>query len=413
MITHECDGVGAAFREGLARLDRSNPRYAGDVVALLLDQSRTERASDLHLTPTPEGLEALWRIDGVLHPIGRFPIANGPNIIARLKVLADLLTYRCDTPQEGRIRAAPGGFETRVSTFPTLHGEKAVVRMFAASDRYQRLDDLGLPGDVARTLRDLLEETAGLVLLCGPAGSGKTTSLYACLRELSLAHAGRRSIVTLEDPIEVAVPGVSQSQVNAAAGFTLEIGLRSLMRQDPEVIGVGEVRDRAVAEVAFQAALTGHLVVTTFHAGSAAGALGRLADLGIEPYVLRSGVNAVVFQRLARRLCVCARPLLDPADWLGLPVSAAHGPVGCPACGATGYSGRFLLAELAFPGRGALAKAVLERRDIDGLEAAAECDGVVSRWSRAAEAVNAGLTSPAEIRRVFGLGPGRLEANRA
>ena len=209
----------------------------------------------------------------------------------------------------------------RLSTFPTLYGEKAVVRLFAGAGRFLRLDDLGLPDEVREALGALLAETSGAIVLSGPAGSGKTTTIYACLRELVAATAGRRSLATLEDPIEVAVPGVTQSQVNLAAGFTLETGLRSLLRQDPEVIVVGEIRDRPTAETAFQASLTGHLVLTTFHAGSAAGALGRLADMGIEPYLLRSGVLAVVSQRLLRRLCPdCRRETSDPAARLGLPV---------------------------------------------------------------------------------------------
>ncbi len=286
------EAPGEAFRQGLAGLDPSNARFATEVVELVLARARGANASDIHLTPTPEGLEIRWRIDGVLHLVGRLPAGLGPNVVARLKVLSELLTYRIDMPQEGRIRTAPGTLETRVSTFPTLHGEKAVIRMFAASDRYARLDDLGLPETISGTLRRLLGETSGMIVLSGPAGSGKTTTLYACLREIVAVTAGSRSLATLEDPIEVAVPGVSQSQVNPAAGFTLETGLRSLMRQDPEVIGVGEIRDRATAEVAFQASLTGHLVLTTFHAGSAAGALGRLADMGLEPYLLRSGLRS-------------------------------------------------------------------------------------------------------------------------
>jgi type II secretory ATPase GspE/PulE/Tfp pilus assembly ATPase PilB-like protein len=395
---------GVAFRQRIEGLDPTSPRYATEAVELILGEARAANASDIHLTPTPDALEARWRIDGVLHLVARLPAEIAPNVIARLKVMADLLTYRAGVPQEGRIRTAPGTLETRVSTFPTLHGEKAVIRMFAANGRYATLDELGLPGPITETLRRLLGETSGMIVLAGPAGSGKTTTLYACLRELVETTHGSRSLVTLEDPIEVAVPGVSQSQVNPAADFTLETGLRSLMRQDPEVIGVGEIRDRATAEVAFQASLTGHLVLTTFHAGSAAGALGRLADMGLEPYVLRSSLRAIVFQRLARRLCAYSEPIEDPAEFLGLPVAKAKRPAGCEACGGTGYRGRLVLAECALPDRGALARAVLARADVDGLEAAAIQDRMVSRWQDAARAVEAGQTSPAEVRRVLGFG---------
>ncbi len=180
----------------------------------------------------------------------------------------------------------------RVSTFPTLFGEKAVVRMFAAPGRFMRLDDLGLPSAVKDELSHVLNETSGAVILSGPAGSGKTTTIYACLRELSERSSGQRSLASLEDPIEAVVPGVAQSQVNLAAGLTLESGLKSLLRQDPEVIAIGEIRDKATAEIALQAALTGHLILTTLHAGSACEVIGRLLDMGIEPYVVRSGLRS-------------------------------------------------------------------------------------------------------------------------
>lgn len=395
---------GTAFRQAVASMDPGSSRYATDLVDRLLLEARSARASDIHLTPTAEGQEVRWRIDGVLHRVATLPGSAAPNVVARLKVLADLLTYRSDTPQEGRIRAEPGALETRVSTFPSLHGERAVVRMFAPADRFARLDDLGLPETIADALRRLLGETSGLIVLAGPAGSGKTTTLYACFRELAAATAGSRGLTTLEDPVEVAVPGVSQSQVNLAAGFTLEVGLRSLLRQDPEVIGIGEIRDRAVARVAFQAALSGHLVLTTFHAGSAAGAIGRLADLDIEPYLIRSGLLAVIFQRLARRLCDCSRPIDDPAETLGLAVKSARKPAGCAVCQGTGYRGRVVLAEMLLPNSLHLAGAIHARADVPALEAAARLDGQTDRWQGACQAVEAGLTSPAEVRRVLGLG---------
>jgi general secretion pathway protein E len=393
------------FRHAAARLDPAGPRFATELVEIVLRQAREARASDVHFHPTPEGLELRFRVDGVLHEVGRIPPSVSANVVSRLKVLADLLTYRNDVPQEGRIRQAPGALEMRVSTFPTIHGERAVVRMFAGPElgRFERLDDLGLPSEVVSRLRALLDETTGAIVLAGPAGSGKTTTLYTCLRELAARWAGSRSLLTIEDPVEVPLAGVSQSQVQPSAGFTLETGLRSLMRQDPEVIGVGEVRDRATAEGAMQAALTGHLVLTTFHAGSASGALGRLADLGIEPYLLRSAVRAVLFQRLCRKLCAdCARPLDDSADWLGLRVAQARGPVGCDRCDGTGYRGRTLLAEFLQPDQGELARAVLERADVNRLEEAARRDGFRSRWDHAARLVEQGVTSPLEIRRVLG-----------
>ena len=292
--------------EALAQLDAASPKFATEAVERTLAEARAAGASDVHLQPTAEGLELAWRIDGVLHQVARLPAKLAPNIVARLKVLADLLTYRTDVPQEGRIKAAPGGVEMRVSTFPTLFGEKAVVPHVRAPGRFLRLDDLGLPVAIRDELSRGLDETSGAIVLSGPAGSGKTTTIYACLRELSGRSRGERSLASLEDPIEAVVPGVAQAQVNPAAGLTLESGLKSLLRQDPEVIAIGEIRDKATAEVALQAALTGHLILTTFHAGSACEVIGRLLDMGIEPYVVRSGLRAVVAQRLVRRLCSCA-----------------------------------------------------------------------------------------------------------
>jgi general secretion pathway protein E len=391
-----------AFRQELAALDAASAQYVTEVVSRALSAARAAGASDVHLQPTADGLELRWRIDGVLQPLATLPSALAPNVVARLKVLADLLTYRSDMPQEGRIRSAPGDVEMRVSTFPTLYGEKAVVRLFGGSSRYQRLADLGLPSEIHDALSRLLNETSGAIFLAGPAGSGKTTTVYACLRELVDRSAGTRSLATLEDPIEVAVPGVAQSQVNASAGFGLALGLRSLLRQDPEVIVVGEIRDRETAEVAFQASLTGHLVLSTFHAGSAAGVIGRLSDMGIEPYLLRSGVLAIVCQRLVRRLCGCAREVHEPIALLGLPVRLARVPVGCADCSGTGYRGRLVLAELLEPDQGALGRAILSRTDVAQLEALAAGAGMISRWARACDAVEAGLTSPAEVRRVLG-----------
>ncbi len=397
---------GEAFRKRMASVKPEGSKAAVDLVDLILEESRKASASDVHLQPTLEGLEMRWRIDGVLRTTGLLPPAISGNVVARLKVLAELLTYRTDVPQEGRIRGETGEGEVRVSTFPTLHGEKAVIRLFAGSDRFLRLADLGLPDEVRQALSEALLETSGAILLTGPAGSGKTTTIYACLRELVDSNQGRRSLTTLEDPIEVAVPGVTQSQVNPSAGFDLATGLRSLLRQDPEVIVVGEIRDRTTAEVAFQASLTGHLVLSTFHAGNTTGAIGRLSDMGIEPYLLRSGLLAVVSQRLVRTLCECSRKEDDPAARLGLPVARVRVPVGCVACGGSGYRGRMILAELLDPEKLGLGPAILAKVDVRALEAEALRAGMVGRWRRACLAIEAGRTSPAEVRRVLGFSDG-------
>lgn len=386
----------------LAALRPASEMYAAEFVERLLTAAREVGASDVHLQPTPQGLEVRWRLDGVLQLIGCFPPGEASQVVPRLKVLAELLTYRTDIPQEGRIRTPSNEVEMRVSTFPTLHGERAVVRLFAAPDRLLWIDDLGLPGEIAENLRRLTAETSGALVIAGPAGSGKTTTAYACLREVVRASAGGRSVVSLEDPIEAAVPGVAQAQVHRSAEFDLATGLRSLMRQDPEVVLVGEIRDRSTAEGVFQAALTGHLVVTTFHAGSAAGAISRLSDMGIEPYLLRSGVLAIVCQRLVRRLCSCSHPGRDDAQRLGLPVSTWRVPQGCHECHGVGYRGRMVLAEMLTARPTALGRAILSRDDTARLEQLAVQAGMVPRWRRALEAVEQGWTSPAEVRRNFG-----------
>jgi type II secretory ATPase GspE/PulE/Tfp pilus assembly ATPase PilB-like protein len=262
------------------------------------------------------------------------------------------------------------------------------------------LKDLGMIDEDREKCETAINKSYGMVLATGPTGSGKTTLLYALLREVDKPNI---NIITLEDPVESRIDSIRQVQLNRKAGMTFASGLRSILRQDPEVIGVGEIRDRPTAEAAMQAALTGHLLLTTFHAGGAAGALGRLLDMGIEPYVIRSAVRLVVFQRLARKLCTCARPPRDPAEHLGFEGDAVRVASGCDLCRHTGYLGRIALAEAASPTHGALGQAVLARRDVDELEAAARHDGVISRFQRARHAVLAGLTSPAEAVRVLGI----------
>ncbi len=393
----------SSLASALGSMDPRNARFATDAVDLILAEARRSGASDVHLHPDPSGLLVRFRVDGVLRAEATLPPPVSANVVSRLKVLAELLTYRTDSPQEGRLRAPAGEMEVRVSTFPTLHGERAVIRLFSGSGRAAILGELGLPSEVESALRRLLVETSGLILLTGPAGAGKTTTIYACLRELVASTRGRRSLASLEDPIETAVDGVAQSQVNPGSGFDLASGLRSLMRQDPEVIAVGEIRDRLTAEGAFGASLTGHLVLTTFHAGSAAGAVGRLSDMGIEPYMLRSGLLAVVAQRLVRSLCeTCSRPADDPRAFLGLAVRSARVAVGCDECGGTGYRGRRVLAEILVPDRGETGRAILQRTDVSRIEEEAVLAGMVTRWDRARAAVEEGWTSPEEVRRALG-----------
>jgi len=392
------------IHQQLHELDIDETRYATHFVDRLLESAREVKASDVHLQPVPEGLDVRWRLYGVLQPLGIFPRGQASDVVSRLKVLAELLTYQSELPQEGRIQQRSGEIEMRVSTFPTLHGERAVVRLFASQQRFEHLHELGLPDEIEQSLKQVLCETSGALIVSGPAGSGKTTTAYACLRHLVAASQGGKSVVSLEDPIEVAVEGVAQSQVNAHAGFDLTKGLRSLMRQDPEVVLVGEIRDRDAAEIVFQASLTGHLILTTFHAGSAATAVSRLGDMGIEPYLLRSGILAILNQRLVRRLCDCAREVSGQQELLGLPLDAAHEAVGCDQCRHTGYRGRLVLAEMLRLEPAQLAEAILAQSDARHLQQLALESGMISCWQRALQLAAQGLTSPSELRRVFGFG---------
>ncbi len=410
----------SVVHQALLDLNPAEADYATEFVTRLLIFAFRAAASDVHLQPTREGLEIKLRLDGVLQTIGTFPTGQITDPINRLKVLAGLLTYRSDVPQEGRIAVdrgesassaaieaslgeLPEQLELRVSTFPTLHGERAVVRLLGEHIGIWRLDRLGFPPAIVAEWKQLLLERSGALLITGPAGSGKTTSAYASLREIAELTNESRSIVSLEDPIEVAVDGLAQSQVHETAGHTLLSGLKSLLRQDPEVIFLGEIRDRETATVALQAALTGQLMVTTFHAPSAAGAISRLADMGIEPYVLRSGVRGILNQRLVRRLCRCARPGSE-SDALGLPVTSCKVAQGCEECHLTGYQGRRLLVELFQPGPNDIQGALFVRQDTDTIQKAAVACGMRTILDEAHEAVERGDTSAAEIRRVLGLG---------
>ncbi len=389
----------AQVQERLAALSVGDAELAVKLVDLLLDAARSARASDLHFRPTQSAFEISWRRDGVLQPVARFPAEVAPRVTARLKVLSGLLSYRTDIPQEGRLRTAAAGpgehGETRVSTFPCLFGEKTVVRLAVGASVFGRLADLGLPDDVLVRLTRSLNQTSGLLLVTGPAGSGKSTTIYACLREISDKTAGSRNLVSIEDPVEAVLPGVTQSQVNPAQGFTLATGLKALLRQDPDVILVGEIRDRETAEGAFQAALTGHLVLSTFHAGSAAQAVGRLCDLSIEPYVLRSGLGAVISQRLFRRCCAAHAGSVEGE------MSSASAPR-CDQCGGTGYHGRFPVAEWLDPEDETVGRLILERRTASEIERAAVSAGMTTLRHRALAAIEAGQTTHAELFRVLG-----------
>jgi type II secretory ATPase GspE/PulE/Tfp pilus assembly ATPase PilB-like protein len=386
----------------LGALDATTPSYATQSVERILSAARDLLASDVHFQPGPDGLEIRFRLNGVLQPVARVSPGSVSDIVTRLKVLAELPTYRTEVPQEGRLRGE-SNIQMRLATFPTVFGERAVVRFFSGQHGFQDVPQLGLPPDVEEGLLRAIQETSGLVLVAGPAGSGKTTTVYACLRRIVQQSAGGRGIVTLEDPVEMPLSGVAQSQVRPDSGFDMARGLRSLLRQDPDVIAVGEIRDQDTAEIALQAALTGHLVLTTFHAGSSGEAVARLVDMGIEPYSLRSGLLTVICQRLLRALCDCRQPANTVEELCGLDVESACSGVGCPACNNTGYSGRLAVAEI-LPVRGSsIRAAIIPGADAAEIQEAARSLGMISCREVGQGLVSQGCTSPAEFRRVFGV----------
>ncbi len=387
----------------LSQLSSNSANYATQFVAQLLEFADAIGTSDVHLQPTLGELEVKFRFDGVLQHLGEFPTGVTSSIVSRLKVLSNLLTYRNDIPQEGRIALPGEAAEVRVSTFPTLYGERAVLRFFGRGKNLKRLEDLGHSSNVTQSLYETLAETSGAMLVTGPAGSGKSTTLFACLRELAHSSGGNRSLLTIEDPIEVPLIGVSQSQVNVPAGFDLHTGLRSLLRQDPEVIMIGEIRDPLTAEIAIQACLTGQLMLTTYHADSTATAITRLLDMGIEPYLLRSGVIGILSQRLLRKVCQCATMSTNEKDFFGLPLNSCLNPQGCVTCNMTGYIGRVVASEFLSLKDSSLADQVLDTRDSRSIYRIATANGMKSIWENATDLVRNGTTSPAEVRRVLGL----------
>ena len=392
------------------RIDKLNESESelkvSEIVEALLSEGIAHSASDVHLEPTAEGLLVRFRIDGVLQPVCRVSEALGPNVVARVKVMSDLLTYRTDVPQEGRIDGRRHGqhIDLRVATFPTIHGEKAVVRIFDPHQREFAIDHLGFPQEARDRLVAHMGRPQGVILLTGPSGSGKTTTIYAALRMLVESGAGTRNIVTVEDPVEYAIDGVTQTQINLPADLTFARALRSLLRQDPEVIMIGEIRDAETASIAIEAGLTGHLVISTIHSGTACGVFGRLLDMRVEPFLITSSVTLVVAQRLVRRLCdACKAQTTDESECGGLR-ERVRGPVcqavGCEQCFGTGYSGRTLLAE-QLTVTDSVKRLILDKTDIAAIEAAAVQAGMAPLLEHGIRLATDGTTSLAELRRVL------------
>jgi len=328
----------------------------GQVVRLvdqIMRKAVGERASDIHFEPKQDRLRLRYRIDGVLAEQPALPPEYIPSVTSRLKVLSSMDIAEKRVPQDGGFvyEMGPQRVNVRSSTFPTREGEKVVLRLLAGSAALTNLENLGMALALLPDVRALAARASGLVLVTGPTGSGKSSTLYSLLKTIDPT---RLNIVTLEDPIEVRLPHVTQGQTNVKAGFTFARGLRAILRQDPDVIMVGEMRDLETAQIAFQASLTGHLVFSTLHTSSTVETITRLLDMGLEPYIVASSLTAVLAQRLVRRLCrACAEPWAPDDDKraaLGFPLPALDGPLyrskGCPECGGTGYHGRTGIFEL-------------------------------------------------------------------
>jgi len=374
------------------------------LVNALLFQAVRDGASDIHVEPHERRLVVRFRIDGLLHEVVAPPLRLHPTLVSRVKIMAGLDIAERRLPQDGRIRLRVAGrdVDVRVSVVPTAFGERVVLRLLDRANALLDLEDLGLAPATAAAVAQLLGQSHGIVLVTGPTGSGKTTTLYAALRRLS---TGERNVVTIEDPIEYQLPGIGQMQANPRIGLDFAAGLRSVLRQDPDVILVGEIRDRETVEIALQAALTGHLVLSTLHTNDACAAITRLLDMAVEPFLISSSVLAVLAQRLVRRPCDgCAAsepPTDDERRALGAaaPALLRHPGAGCAACRGTGYRGRTGIHELLVVDD-AVRALVMARADAGAIRRQASVVGMTSLRADGFAKAAVGVTTVAEIVRV-------------
>jgi len=367
------------------------------------------KATDIHLEPARGNLKVRIRVDGLLRTVRTLPGEMARPLVSRVKILAGLDIAERRLPQDGRMRHSVDNadYDVRVATMPTAHGETAILRLLDQRRRLVTLDALGLAGPKAGRLADHLEAPHGLVIVTGPTGSGKTTTLASALARIDRAT---RKVLTIEDPIEYEIDGVAQSQVRPQIGLTYAAALRAFLRQDPDVIMVGEMRDGETAKIGIQASLTGHLVMTTLHTNTAAAAIPRLTDLGVEPYLVAACLRCVIGQRLVRMLCPhCRRTETLTAErvaddgrplLLGLRIGEEIGvPVGCPRCGGSGYSGRLGIFEI-LDATAAVRELIVAGASEQVIETAARQEGMTTMIEDGADKVRAGLTSVDEVMRV-------------
>ncbi len=379
------------------------------LVNCLVQDATQLGASDLHIEPWEDSIAVRARVNGVLTEVAHLPLEYLDKISMRFKVMANLVTYQAGLPQDGTAAGGPelDGVQLRISIFPTTRGEKIVVRLFDPRDRRFELGSLGFEESTLQGLTRALKRTSGLVLFTGPTGSGKTSTMYSSLCYLIQRDGSSVSISTVEDPVEFNLSMVSQTQINPAQGFTYAVALKSIMRQDPQVIMVGEIRDAETAAIAVQAGLTGHLVISTIHSGVSAGAFTRLINMEIEPFMLSSSILAVMGLRLVRRVCpncvqVCEPP---PSQLKLIPESLLaeaqfRQGAGCEHCNQTGYAGRLPVSELLVADE-PFREAVLKKMPTSALEEIATRQGMRTLWQNGLHRALTGQTTLEEIIRVL------------
>jgi general secretion pathway protein E len=402
-------GLADKIEEGEDVLDVSNKAPIIKLVNTILFQALKLRASDVHFHPYVERLQVRFRIDGVLYEMDSIPRKALEAIISRVKVMGKMDIAERRLPQDGRatIRLGDGEVDVRISSIPTTNGERIVMRLLDKSARIYTLEEIGLaPGNLA-ILREYLGFSHGIILVTGPTGSGKTTTLYAALTQVDTSQS---NVLTIEDPVEYSLPGISQVQVNVKKGLTFAAGLRSFLRQDPDVMMVGEIRDLETAEVAIRAALTGHLVFSTVHTNDAPSTVTRLVDQGVEPYLVASSIVLVVAQRLVRTICKHCRASV-PIDAevsaklkkLGLKPADLNGQVavgtGCGECFNSGYAGRTAIYEF-MPMDEQMRTMIMEGATASQMKRAAIDRGMVTLRADGVEKIRQGLTTPDEVLRV-------------
>jgi general secretion pathway protein E len=400
---------GAVDDEDVAHLrDMASEVPVIRLVNQMLVRALESRASDVHIEPFENQLKVRYRIDGILHEMESPPRQFKAAVISRIKILAQLNIAERRLPQDGRIKVRLAGkdMDLRIATVPTLYGESVVIRLLERGQIFTQLDTLGFPSSILDYFNEMILKPHGMILVTGPTGSGKTTTLYGALQKIN--DPGKK-IITIEDPVEYQLSGVNQIQVKPQIGLTFANGLRSIVRQDPDVIMVGEIRDSETAEIAIQAALTGHLVFSTLHTNDAAGAISRLLEMGVQDYLLSSSLLGVLAQRLVRRLCPKCRKEVPftgfDADEPELKFRNGDAPetvweaAGCDACSDTGYRGRVGIFEL-LPVTSEICKIIVQRADAGTIRNLAVQQGMKLLREDGWDKVRAGVTTLAEVLRV-------------